>query len=132
MTDLIFKEECYQIVGACMAVHRELGCGFLEAVYQEALEEELKIRNIPYSREQQLTISYKGKTLNKKYQVDFICYGSIIVELKALNELNSIHKSQLINYLKITGLELGILVSFGNKSLETKRVYNPQNKLLVS
>jgi len=126
MTDLIFKEECYQIVGACMAVHRELGCGFLEAVYQEALEEELKIRKIPYSREQKLTINYKGKILNKKYQVDFICYGSIIIELKALIELNSTHKSQLINYLKITGLKLGVLVNFGNKSLETKRVYNPQ------
>ncbi len=128
MTELVLKEECYQIVGACMAVHRELGCGFLEAVYQEALEEEFKIRQIPYSREELLTISYKGKVLNKKYQADFICYGSVIVELKALGEMNPAHKSQLINYLKITGLELGILVNLGNKSLETKRVYNPKIK----
>jgi len=124
MTDLVLKEEYFQIVGACMSVHRELGCGFLEAVYQEALAEEFKIRKVPYSREEQLSIIYKGKVLNKKYQADFICYGKVIVELKALVELNSVHKSQLINYLKITGLELGILVNFGRQSLETKRVYN--------
>jgi len=107
-----------------MAVHSELGCGFLEAVYQEALEEEFKLRNIPYVREAQLQVIYKGKTLKKRYQADFICYDNIIVELKALTELNTVHKSQLINYLKITKLKLGVLVNFGSKSLESERVKN--------
>ena len=124
MSEIILKDESYNIIGACMAVHRELGCGFLEAVYQEALEEEFKLRNIPYIREQLLTITYKGKLLNKKYQADFVCYENIIVELKALSELNSTHQSQLINYLKASNIKLGLLVNFGQRSLETKRVVN--------
>ena len=122
--ELIFKDECYQIIGACMSVHRELGCGFLEAVYQEALEEEFKSRNIPYLREESLAIVYKGKVLSKRYTADFICYNSIIIELKALSELSSVHKSQLINYLKVTKHKLGLLVNFGQNSLESKRVLN--------
>jgi len=124
MNEIILQNESYNIIGACMAVHRELGCGFLEAIYQEALEEEFKLRNIPYIREKQLEIIYKGKLLDKKYQADFICYESIIIELKALSELNLIHQSQVINYLKATNLKLGILVNFGQRSLETKRVLN--------
>jgi len=124
MNNIIFKDESFNIVGACMAVHRELGCGFLEAVYQEALEEEFKLRNIPYIREPLLPITYKGKLLNKKYQADFICYENIIVEPKALSELNSTHQSQLINYLKTTNLKLGLLVNFGQRLLESKRVIN--------
>jgi GxxExxY protein len=124
MDEIILKDESYNIIGACMVVHRELGCGFLEAVYQEALEEEFKLRNIPYVREPLLTITYKGKLLNKKYQADFICYENIIVELKALSELNSTHQSQLINYLKASKMKLGILVNFGQKSLISKRVVN--------
>jgi GxxExxY protein len=122
--ELLYKNESYQIIGACMAVHSELGCGFLEAVYQEALEEEFRLRGIPYIREAQLQVKYKGKMLNKRYQADFICYDKIIVELKALTELNTIHKSQLINYLKITNLKLGVLVNFGRKSLESQRIKN--------
>ena len=124
MNEIILKDESYNIIGACMAVHRELGCGFLEAVYQEALEEEFKLRSIPYVREQLLTITYKGKLLSKNYQADFICYENIIVELKALSELNTTHQSQLINYLKVTNIKLGLLVNFGRRSLETKRVVN--------
>jgi GxxExxY protein len=124
MNEIILQNESYNIIGACMVVHRELGCGFLEAVYQEALEEEFKLRNIPYVREPLLTITYKGKLLNKKYQADFICYENIIVELKALSELNSTHQSQLINYLKASKMKLGILVNFGQKSLISKRVVN--------
>jgi GxxExxY protein len=122
--ELIYKNECYQIIGACMAVHTELGCGFLEAVYQEALEEEFKSRNIPYVREASLALNYKGKVLNKRYIADFVCYENIIVELKALSELSSAHKSQLINYLKVTKLKLGLLVNFGQNSLQSKRVIN--------
>ena len=124
MGDLIFKNESYNVIGACMAVHRELGCGFLEAVYQEALEYEFKLRNIPYVREKQLDVLYKGHFLDKKYQVDFICYESIIIELKALQALTSIHDAQLINYLKATKMPLGILINFGQKSLESKRLIN--------
>lgn len=121
---VLLKDESYNIIGACMAVHRELGCGFLEPVYQEALEHEFKQRNIPYVREKSLTILYKGHLLDKKYQVDFICYGNIIIELKALQALNSLHDAQLINYLKATNMQLGILVNFGQRSLESKRLLN--------
>ena len=121
---IVYKEECYQVIGACMSVHRELGCGFLEAVYQEALEVEFKLRNIPYVREESLSITYKDQVLNKRYIADFICYNSIIVELKALSEISTVHKSQLINYLKVTKLKLGSLVNFGQNSLQSKRVLN--------
>lgn len=124
MNDIILKDESYKVIGACMAVHNELGSGFLEAVYQEALEEEFKLREIPYVREKQLEIHYKDKPLDKKYQADFICYGEIIVELKALSALDSSHQSQVINYLKATNFKLGLLVNFGQMSLESKRVVN--------
>lgn len=122
--DIIYKDESYKIIGACMAVHKELGNGFLEAVYQEALEEELKFREIPYEREKQLNIYYKNKPLEKKYQADFICYDSIIIELKALSALESVHKAQVINYLKATDIQLGLLVNFGQASLVSQRVVN--------
>lgn len=120
--NLLYKDEAYQIIGACMEVHRELGCGFLEVVYQEALEIEFQARNIPYTREKILRIQYKDKILKKEYSADFICFDKIIVELKALSELNSEHESQVLNYLKATGFKLGILVNFGQKSLEYKRL----------
>ncbi len=120
--DLLYKDEAYQIIGACMEVHRELGCGFLEAVYQEALEIEFQARNIPYIREKILRIQYKDKILKKEYSADFICFDKIIVELKVLSELNGEHESQVLNYLKATGFKLGILVNFGQKSLEYKRL----------
>jgi len=122
--DIILKDESYKIIGACMAVHHELGCGFLEAVYQEALEIEFKHRSIPYEREMQLEIFYKDQPLAKKYQADFICYDEIIIELKALCALESVHKAQLINYLKATDLQLGLLVNFGQSSLVSQRVVN--------
>lgn len=122
--DILFKEESYKIIGACIAVHNELGTGFLEAVYQEALEIEFKHRSIPYEREMQLEIFYKDQPLEKKYQADFICYDEIIIELKALCALESVHKAQLINYLKATDLQLGLLVNFGQSSLVSQRVVN--------
>jgi len=123
-SSILYKEQSYQVIGACMDVHRELGCGFLEAVYQEALEHELKSRNIPYVREQSMEIVYKGNMLNKKYIADFVCYGEIIIEIKALAELTKVHQSQLINYLKITKFQLGLLVNFGQRSLQSKRIVN--------
>ena len=122
MVDLLLKEDVYNIVGACMEVHSTLGNGFLEAVYQEALEEEFKLRGIPYEREKQLRIIYKGKYLKKYYVADFICYDNIVVELKALSDLTSNHEAQVLNYLKTTGIKVGVLVNFGTKSLQYKRL----------
>lgn len=120
--DLIYKEEAYSIIGASMAVHRELGCGFLEAVYAEALEMEFKSQDIPYQREVPLPIEYKGEILKKNYLADFICYNKIIVELKAISFLESVHDAQVLNYLKASGFKLGILVNFGEQSLKYKRI----------
>ena len=120
--ELIYKDEAYEIIGAAMAVHRELGPGFLEAVYQEALEIEFQLRDIPYERERQLNIDYKGHTLSKHYNTDFVCYDKIIVETKAICELTSKDESQVLNYLKATGYKLGILINFGEERLRYKRM----------
>lgn len=122
--DILFKDESYKIIGACMAVHNELGNGFLEAVYQEALEIEFQLRGIPYEREKQIVVYYKSTPLEKRYQADFICFDEIIIELKALSALESAHKAQLINYLKATDVQLGLLINFGQSSLESKRIVN--------
>lgn len=114
--------ETYSIIGAAMEVHRELGCGFLEAVYQEALAIEFLKREIPYEKEKQIIIQYKGDDLETTYRADFVCYGSIIIELKALSALTSIEQSQVINYLKATGLKRALLINFGKEKLEYKRM----------
>ena len=111
----------YRIIGAAMEVHKELGCGFLEAVYQEALEKEFRDREIPFKSQPPVQIMYKGELLNKTYQPDFICFGNVLVEIKALSILSGTEESQIINYLKATGLETGLLINFGNKSLEYRR-----------
>ena len=120
--ELIYKEEVYRIIGAAMEVHKELGCGFLEAVYQEALELEFQSRKIPYTKEAKLNIYYKEQLLNKYYEADFICFDKIILELKALSGLTFDHESQLLNYLKATNFRVGILINFGKQSLEYKRM----------
>lgn len=122
MADLIFKDECYAIVGACMEVHRELGPGFLEAIYQEALAIELGIRGIPFEREACLRVHYKDRLLNKEYFCDFLCYGKIIIECKSVRKLLPDHDAQVFNYLKATKLALGLLVNFGEPSLHYKRI----------
>ena len=119
---LIFEEETYAIIGAAMEVHKELGNGFLEAVYQEALAIEFVNRKIHVERESPLKIHYKNTQLSKVYIADFICYGKIIVELKAVLHLSVEHEAQLLNYLKATKLKLGLLINFGAKSLEHKRM----------
>jgi len=119
---LIYKEEVYRIIGSAMEVHRELGPGFLEKVYQEALELEFQFSKISYQREAKLNIYYKKTLLNKYFEADFVCFDKIIVELKALSGLTSEHESQLLNYLKATNLKLGLLINFGKESLEYKRM----------
>lgn len=122
MTNIFFKEESYKIGGAIFAVHQALGCGFLERVYQDALEIEFKDRHIPYEREKEIQIMYKGKPLGEPYRADFVCYGKIIVELKAVDELCGIHGSQVVNYLKATGMKLGLLVNFGEEFANVERI----------
>lgn len=118
---MLYKEECYKIIGACMSVHSVLGCGFLEPVYQEALAIEFKLQGIPFRKESEITIKYKEHTLNKLYKADFICFDQIILELKALSALSNEHTAQIINYLKATGLRVGLLVNFGATSLQHQR-----------
>jgi GxxExxY protein len=122
--DLIYKDEAFDIIGACMDVHSELGSGFLEAVYHEAFLIELKNRGIPYESNVKLRISYKGSTLKKLYYADVVCFDKIIVELKSASGLLSEHESQVINYLKATKYKLGLLINFGTKSLQYKRIVN--------
>ena len=118
-------EKTYKIIGAAIEVHKELGCGFLEAVYQEALGKEFADQGMPFKPQPIIQIAYKGKPLDKTYQPDFVCFNEIIVEIKALAKLTGIEEAQLINYLKATGLKVGLLLNFGSKSLEHKRfVYN--------
>ena len=118
-------ERTFGIIGAAMGVHKELGCGFLEAVYQETLGKEFIYQRIPFQAQSVIRIAYKGRALDKTYQPDFICYEEIIVEIKAISALSGLEEAQLINYLKATGLHIGLLLNFGSTSLEYRRlVYN--------
>jgi GxxExxY protein len=112
-SELFYKDEVYAIQGAVFEVYRLMGCGFLEAVYQECMERELLLRNIPFSAQKELDLRYKGHILEQRYKPDFICYGKIIVELKAVKQTAPEHEAQVLNYLKATGLKLGLLVNFG-------------------
>jgi GxxExxY protein len=114
MTGLIFEEERYAIRGAAFEVYKEMGCGFLEAVYQECLEKELQRRDIPYRSQAELAIHYKGSFLMQSYRPDLVCYESIVVELKAVKGIAAEHKAQLLNYLKASGLRLGFVINFGS------------------
>jgi GxxExxY protein len=111
---LFYKEESYRIIGACFEVYKEKGCGFLEAVYQECLEMEFGIQEIPFAPQSRLSLSYKGQALQQTYTPDFLCFGKIIVEIKALGNLAGEHRAQVLNYLKATGFKLAFLVNFGH------------------
>ncbi|HEY3271641.1 MAG TPA: GxxExxY protein [Geothrix sp.] len=114
----------YAILGVAMEVHRSLGPGFLEAVYQEALAVELEARGIPFRREVELPVIYKGRPLKTTYRADFICFGSVILELKSVAKLGAIEEAQILNYLKATGYEVGLLVNFAESRLTYKRFAN--------
>jgi len=127
--ELLYKDEVYAIIGAAMDVYNNLGPGFLEAVYQEAMEIETLARKIPAAPEQKLFIEYKGAPLKKFYEADLICYEKIIVEIKALDKLTSREEAQLLNYLKATGCPVGVLINFGSRNdLEWKRMVLTPNK----
>src|SRR5262245_1035556 len=111
----------YSIIGAAMEVHRLLGCGFVESVYQKALEIELESRSIPFRSQEEVRVYYKGCPLDAYYKPDLICFNEVVVELKALGRLSSVEESQIINYLKVTGLQTGLLLNFGTRSLEKRR-----------
>ena len=122
MEEYPFKTECYNIIGAAMDVHNELGHGFLEPVYQEALAMVLQEYKIPFEREKVLDINFKGKLLQKKYIADFMCYNEVIVELKATEAIVDKHIAQVLNYLKATGKKIGLIINFGTTKLQYRRV----------
>lgn len=124
-----YKQQIYNIIGAAMEVHHELGFGLLEPIYQEALQVELNDMNIPNEREQEIPIRYKNHLLEKKYKVDFLV-GDIVIELKSVEHLTSDHRAQLCNYLRLTKKPIGLLINFGEKSLVGERwVYDPQTNI---
>lgn len=122
MNDYLLKDECYDIIGCCMDVHKELGNGFSENVYKDALEYELEKNGIPFQREVQFKVHYKDTILPHHYFADFVIYDCIILEAKAVSEIIGEHYEQTINYLAVSGLELGLLVNFRQKKLQYKRV----------
>jgi len=111
--EILYKDESYRIQGAVFEVYREMGCGFLESVYQECLEKELAMQGIPFVSQKELKLTYKGRPLRQTYRADLICYDDIIVEVKALSNTTGEHTAQVLNYLKATGMRLGLLVNFG-------------------
>ncbi len=121
---LLFEELTEKILGASLEVYNQLGCGFLEAVYVDALEFEFELRNIPYQREKEYYITYKGKRFNKYYKVDFLCYGKVILEIKAVESILPTHKQQVFNYLRLADLKLGYVINFGSASLLWERIPN--------
>ena len=116
MVEIVFKEESFQIMGACFGVYNDKGCGFLEAVYQECLEIEYTLQELPFTPQSELQLTYKGRVLRKTYQPDFLCFEKIIVEIKAVSDLTDEHRAQVHNYLKATGFRLGLLINFGAKN----------------
>ena len=114
MKECVYKDEAFKIVGACFEVYNDKGCGFLEPVYQECLEIELQLQNIPFVPQKKLLLEYKGRKLSHSYQPDFICYDKIIIEIKAIDVIINEHRAQVLNYLSATGYKLGLLVNFGH------------------
>ena len=128
MAEILFREESYRIVGACFEVYKQKGIGFTEPVYQECLQIEFRIQEIPFVSQPELELEYKGNPLTQHFKPDFICFGKIIVEIKALTNLLDVHRAQILNYLNATKLDLGLLVNFGHHpKLEYERMANRRN-----
>ena len=127
MTEILYKQLSFAVVGAAMEVHRILGSGFLESVYQAALEKELTLRNIPFLHQVELPVMYKDELIGV-YKADLVVDGKIIVEIKSVSRLNSAHDAQAIHYLTATGMELALLLNFGGGSLAYRRVVKTNNK----
>ncbi|HLP04507.1 MAG TPA: GxxExxY protein [Paludibacter sp.] len=132
MPEIIYKDESYKIIGSCIKVHTELGAGFLESVYQEALERQFVKDGVPYVREKMLKINFDGEPLKKTFKADFVCFDKIIVELKAATFLHNYNIEQTKNYLSATKFQLGLLVNFGSKSLTYKRVINTNINIKIN
>jgi len=123
MRDIILAEETYKIIGACFEVYKEKGCGFNEAIYQECLELELELQGVPFVAQPQLPLKYKGRLLKQSFRPDLICFGNVVVELKAVTVLADEHRSQVLNYLNATGHRLALLINFGHHpKLEWERI----------
>ena len=130
MEELLYKEESYRIIGACFEVYNNKGFGFTEPVYQECLQHEFTLQNIPFSAQPAIPMNYKGITLNQHFVPDFVCFGKIIVEIKSVSALSDAHRAQTLNYLHATSFELGILVNFGQfpKLAHERLACNRRNK----
>lgn len=123
MGEVLYKDESYALMGACFEVYKEMGPGYLELVYHECLEEEFRSRGVPFVHHPGLELHYKGRRLQSKYQADFVAYSRIVIEVKAVRSLENAHRAQLLNYLKATGFQLGLLVNFGKAGgLEWERL----------
>ena len=127
--DFPLKEETYQVLGACFEVYNEMGCGFLESVYQECLEKELTSCGIPFEAQKPIDLVFKGQELERTFAPDLLCFGKVILELKAVRRLAAEHRAQLINYLKACRLEVGLLVNFGSyPQLDYERIVNQKDR----
>jgi GxxExxY protein len=132
MAELILREECYQVVGACLEVVNDKGCGFLESVYQECLEIEFNYQKLPHVPRQKLRLFYRQQELKQKFIPDFVCFDQIIVEIKAVSQLTDAHRSQVINYLNASDFRLGLLINFGSHPrLEWERFVHTNKRLIA-
>jgi GxxExxY protein len=123
MSEIIYKEESYNIVGGCFEVYKEKRCGFLEAVYQECLEIELMLKGISFEAQKPIGLSYKGRPLKQHYVADLVCFGNILIELKAVSSIVDEHRAQILNCLHATGYRLGLLINFGHHpKLQDERI----------
>src|SRR6185436_1924363 len=127
-SELVYRQESYKVIGACFEAYKNRGVGFTEPVYQECLQIEFDLQQIPFVAQPELQLAYKGRSMTQTFKPDFVCYGKIIVELKALEKLNDAHRSQSLNYLHATEFELALLVNFGGfPRVEYERIVNTRN-----
>lgn len=127
--EFLYKDETYRLIGAAFEVYNEKGCGFLEPVYHECLELELEMQGVPFDSQKSVPLSYKGRPLKKTYEPDFVCYGKIVVEIKAVSQLTDEHRAQVINYLNATGFRVALLINFGHyPKLEYERIINTKKR----